>query len=95
MIKTWKSYKKRIMYKKGIRHFSKYERSGKRFIWAQFMFQISMDERREFWLNDYKKFYSSRPLRDFNLVRKRKGWVLISPSERRKARENAAYWGKH
>ena len=56
MIKTWKSYKKRIMYKKGIRHFSKYERSGKRFIWAQFMFQISMDERREFWLNDYKKF---------------------------------------
>ena len=54
-----------------------------------------MDERREFWLNDCKKFYSSRPLRDFNLVRKRKGWVLISPSERRKARENAAYWGKH
>ena len=83
------------MYKKGLRHFSKYERSGKRFIWAQFMFQISMDERREFWLNDRKKFYSSMSLRDFNIGRKRKGWTMTSVQENRKRFENIVYWGEY
>ena len=94
MIK-WEPYKKRIMFKKSKKSFSRYECLCKRSSWAQFMFRISMDERREPWLNNRKKFYSSMSLRDFNIGRKRKGWTMTSVQENRKRFENIVYWGEY
>ena len=54
----WESYKKRIMYKKYGRHIRRYERCSIRIHHGAFMFRVSMDDRREPWLNDRKKFYS-------------------------------------
>ena len=94
MIK-WEPYKKRIMFKKSKKSFSRYERLWKRSLWGQFMFRISMDERREPWLNSRKKFYSSMSLRDFNIGRKRKGWTMTSVQEHRKRFDGVLYWGEY
>ena len=60
-----------------------------------FMFQISMYERREPWLNDRKKFYASIPLRDFNIGRKAKHWKMVSVQENRKRFDDVVYWGEY
>ena len=60
-----------------------------------FLFRISMDERREPWLNDRKKFYASIPLRDFNIGRKEKHWKMVSIQENRKRFDNIVYWGEY
>lgn len=93
--KKWKSYQKRIMYKKYGRHLRRYERSSIRIKHAAFMFRVSMDDRRGLWLNDRLKFYSWSSLRTFNLGRKRKGWTLTSPLEWRKRNEGIVYWGEY
>ena len=94
MIK-WGSYKKRIMFKKLKKSFGRYECCGKRSLWAQFMFRVLMDDRREPWLNDRKKFYSSVSLRKINLARKKKGWSMVSIQENRRRNEGVVYWGEY
>lgn len=91
----WESYQERIMYTKRGKRIKKYGRCGIRISHAAFMFRVSMDDRREPWLNDRLKFYSNRPLRDFNLGRKRRGWTLTSPLEWRKRHEGVVYWGEY
>ena len=91
----WESYRKRIMYKKVGRRIGRYKRIRLRSRHGAFMFRISMEERREPWLNDRKKFYSSISLRDFNIGRKRKGWTMTSVQENRKRYDGVLYWGEY
>ena len=91
----WESYKERIMYKKFGRRVGRYKRNRLRIRHGAFMFRISMEDRREPWLNDRKKFYSNVTLRWFNQGRKRKGWTLTSPLEWRKRHEGIVYWGEY
>ena len=83
------------MYKKFGRRVGRYKRNRLRIRHGAFMFRISIEERREPWLNDRKKFSSNIPLRDFNLGRKRKGWTLTSPLEWRKRFDGVLYWGEY
>ena len=91
----WESYRKRIMHKKFGRRIGRYNRNRLRSRQGAFMFRVSMEERREPWLNDRKKFYSNIPLRDFNLGRKRKGWTMTSVQENRKRYDGVLYWGEY
>ena len=91
----WESYRKRIMYKKVGRRIGRYKRNRLRSRQGAFMFRVSMDDRREPWLNDRKKFYFSIPLRDFNIGRKRKGWTMTSVQEHRKRYDGVLYWGEY
>ena len=91
----WESYQERIMYTKRGERIGRYKRCSLRICHGSFMFRIHMNDHRQPWLNDRKKFYSSRSLRDFNIRRKTKGWTLTSPLEWRKRYENVVYWGEY
>ena len=94
-MKKRESFKERIMYKKYGKRIWKFKRCSMRFHHGRFMFRVSMDDRREAWLNDRRKFYSQKPLRDFNLGRKRLGWTLTSIQEWKKRNERVVYWGEY
>ena len=91
-----KPYKKRFTFKskKLGRVIGKYERCTIRSKHGAFMFQISMEDRREAWLNDRKKFYSNISLRDFNLGMIKRGLPTTSIQEHRKRFDNVVYWGE-
>ena len=46
--------------------------------YAKFLFNLEEYARFD-WFNDAYKFHRRKPLRDFNLVRKSRGWLMVDP----------------